>query len=56
MNYGTACLVASRSWDHTTEELKQALDAIERKRGTWTQSDLLDMSLLAETIEVREWN
>ena len=56
MKYGTACLIASRSWDHTTEELKQALARIERKQGKWTASDLLDMSTLAEAIEIREWN
>ena len=56
MYYGEACKVASESWEHDTETLRKALAVIEGKRGLWTQSDLLDMSTLEETIEIREWN
>lgn len=56
MYYGEACKVAATSWEYDTETLRKALDVIENKRGTWTKSDLLDMSTLAEAIEIREWN
>ena len=56
MYYGEACKVASESWAHDTETLREALTVIENKRGTWTKSDLLDMLTLNEALQIREWN